>query len=108
MGNLVERSDKLDDGLNCKEPAYTIYVNYAIFALIFLTVYFWIEVLKSLFLAQHNGGVPHKMLKIRGTFIFVVILTIVTIILILIFHPTLTNSSDTQTEEAEEVPEFAI
>lgn len=100
--NPVSRNQNINN--ECKTPSYIVYVDYSIFALIFLSVYLWLEICKSMFLYQYS----HKSLrgefgmsKLYATFIFTIIVTVLTIILIVIFHPTLNNDSNTQTEEEE-------
>jgi ABC-type sugar transport system permease subunit len=106
---LRDKSNKIN---NCGSSNYYTYISYAIFALIFVTAYFWVQSFKLLFtkifstntdsstdLFNERSTTPITWKYVLLDFAFTIILTIITIVLIITFHPSLTKKDKRESLE---------
>ena len=121
----------VDSTARTKDCNYYIYLSYAIFALIFIVVFLWVDTIRTMFNKAFTINVDRKLrslslddnlfeaanqddgflfgngdgqpswASILANLIFTILLTIIVIILIIKFHPTLSSADDKEVGHVE-------
>jgi len=115
MGQTFSSQDRSN---NDNDNYYT-YISYAIFALIFVTAFFWVQSIKLIFnkifvvesqdvnnqtsssdsLIFDNSNKQSNWKAVLVDLAFSIVLTVITIILIIIFHPSLSEDNGQDNNE---------